>query len=172
MQNLIPFQNFSTSIALKGDIQRLGADLRVKFELSDPTHALGSFPRFNLTGSQISRDDGLWNETCFEMFLKPTGQKTYYEFNFSLKPAWNQYVFQDYRIPQPPTQSDTFRLRQMRWDGHILQVDLYSLTPIANFDASLTAVLKETSGNKHYLALAHKGTRADFHLSESFILNR
>lgn len=172
MQNLIPFQNFPTSMALKGDIQRLGADLRLKFELSDPNRQLGVFSRFSLTGSQIPREDGLWNDTCFEMFLKPIGGKTYYEFNFSLKPAWNQYVFQDYRKPQPPIPSDEFRLRQMQWDGRMLQIDLYSLKPIPTFEASLTAVLKETKGNKHYLALSHKGTKADFHLSESFILQR
>lgn len=172
MQSLIPFQNFSSSVALKGDIQRLGADLRLKFELSDPNRILGNFARFSLTGSQIPREDGLWNDTCFEMFLKPSGGKSYYEFNFSLKPAWNQYVFTDYRKPQPPTQSDEFRLRQVQWDGRILQIDLYSLKPIPSFEASLTAVLKETKGEKHYLALAHKGSKADFHLSDSFILNR
>lgn len=172
MQNLIPFQHFTSPITLKGDIQRLGADLRLKFEISDPLGALGRFTRFSQTGSQIPREDGLWNETCFEMFLRPQGGKAYYEFNFSLKPAWNEYVFQDYRKPQPPTPSDEFRLRQMQWDGRILQIDLYSLKPISQFEASLTAVLKETKGDKHYLALAHKGRKADFHLPESFILKR
>jgi len=172
VQNLIPFQNSPLSLSLKGDIERFGLDLRLKFEIFDPHSLLNKSRAFQLTGDQISRKDGLWNDTCFEMFLRPTGGKTYYEFNFSLIPAWNQYTFQDYRKPQPPQESHFLRLRQMQWDGRKLLVDLYSPTPIPSFEASLTAVLKEKSGAKHYMALSHKGPKADFHLAESFILKR
>ena len=172
MQNLIPFQSQILSLSLKADLQRLESKIILVFELSDAYKLVNAPQAFEINGDQVNREDGLWNETCFEMFLRPVGQKKYYEFNFSLKPAWNEYVFTDYRHPQPPTLSHDFALSRMQWDGQKLQVELADLHPQSNYEISITAIIKEKSGTKHYLALAHKGEKPDFHLADSFILKR
>ena len=43
------------------------------------------------------RADGLWQTTCFEMFLRRRGQDGYIEFNFSPSGRWAAYQFDGYR---------------------------------------------------------------------------
>lgn len=45
----------------------------------------------------IHRADGLWQSTCFELFLGSPAETGYIEFNFSPSGAWNCYEFSDYR---------------------------------------------------------------------------
>jgi hypothetical protein len=40
------------------------------------------------------RSDGLWQDTCFEMFVQPSGGAAYAEFNFSPSEAWAAYGFE------------------------------------------------------------------------------
>ena len=172
MKNLIPFQNSTNQLQVEADVKRFGTNLFVQFSLQDPELKLSYPPGFQILGKQVHREDGLWKNTCFELFLKPAGGQLYYEFNFSLNPAWNLYRFDSYRTPQHPQPNHDFSLRMMKWDGRILTLDLSSHYPIIEFSAGLTAVLKEKSGLQHYMALAHMGAKADFHLAESFILQR
>lgn len=44
-----------------------------------------------------ARADGLWQRTCFELFLKRPGEAGYCEFNFSPSGEWAAYRFDDYR---------------------------------------------------------------------------
>lgn len=44
-----------------------------------------------------ARADGLWQRTCFELFLRSEGAATYYEFNFSPSGEWAAYRFDGYR---------------------------------------------------------------------------
>lgn len=44
-----------------------------------------------------SRADGLWQTTCFELFLRRPGERGYMEFNFSPSGQWAAYTFLDYR---------------------------------------------------------------------------
>lgn len=44
-----------------------------------------------------TRADGLWQRTCFELFLKRPGVAGYCEFNFSPSGEWAAYRFDDYR---------------------------------------------------------------------------
>ncbi|HBR83499.1 MAG TPA: hypothetical protein DD861_04765, partial [Erythrobacter sp.] len=39
------------------------------------------------------RADGLWQTTCFELFLRPDGGTAYHEFNLSPSERWNAYRF-------------------------------------------------------------------------------
>ncbi len=98
----------------------------------------------------------------------------YYELNFSLKPAWNLYLFDRYRYPQPPKRAAEFELKSMNWDQFEskLNVELVNHTKFKKFNVGLTAVMEEQAGQKHYCALDHKGTQPDFHLLESFTLVR
>lgn len=126
------------------------------------------------SGEQIPRQDGLWNATCFEAFLQPAGIESYYEFNFSPQPAWQAYFFAGYRVPQPPTPAMDIVIESLEWMPvqNRLIVRLENRGPYRKFQIGLTAILQEKNHNKHYCALAHKGTKPDFHLSESFTLVR
>ena len=123
---------------------------------------------------EIDFISGLWNQTCFEAFLKPVGTEQYYEFNFSFKPAWMIFHFERYRFPQPPIASKDFEMKSMKWESTNckLTVELINKTKHKKFNIGLAAILEEKQGIKHYCALAHTGSKPDFHLSDSFTLVR
>lgn len=106
--------------------------------------------------------------------MNPVELPLYFELNFSLKPAWNSYVFKKYRDPQPPVPSLEFVLDSLDWDPFEsrLRVQIENRTNYKKFNVGLTAVLEERTGVKHYCALAHKGSQPDFHLIDSFNLIR
>ena len=169
MKALISFQNSTTDYALLGEAKRDGSALTLEFTLKDPKGLLQLPKSFNADTSKTPRIDGLWNDTCFEIFLRPTGQPAYYEFNFSPAQAWQQYAFTDYRAPQPPKPSSEFDLTAFTWDEHKLSIRLTGLKENLNYEVSLTAVLKEKSGTIHYMATKHAGPEADFHHRDSFM---
>ncbi|MBS1972420.1 MAG: hypothetical protein JSU04_19095 [Bdellovibrionales bacterium] len=176
MQKLISYNaNDKASFSLEADIHLTGPELVLEFSLKDP-QGLFELPKTTAawSRSQVARQDGLWQATCFEAFLQPSGQAKYYEFNFALNPAWNGYEFTAYREPQPPKATADFVLKAMSWNSeqkHLI-VRFENKSGATKFQAGLTAILQEKSGIKHYYAVAHKGPKPDFHLSESFILQR
>ena len=118
------------------------------------------------------RRDGLWQATCFEMFLKcPDGR--YFEFNFSPSTEWAIYAFQSYRGGMTPLAVDfgphieftssptTFSLEA--------DVDLGQIPP-GPLALGLSAVIEETDGTKSFWALAHSPGRPDFHHADCFAL--
>src|SRR4051794_33386983 len=46
--------------------------------------------------------DGLWQHTCFEAFLRPDGDESYYEFNLAPSLHWAAYRFSGYRSGMEP----------------------------------------------------------------------
>ncbi len=176
MQKLISYYaNDKASFSLEAEIHLAGPELVLEFSLTDP-QGLFELPKTTAewSGSQVARQDGLWQTTCFEAFLQPSGQSKYYEFNFALNPAWNSYEFATYREPQPPKATADFNLRAVSWSSeqkHLI-VRLENQSGVTKFHAGLTAILQEKSGIKHYYAAAHRGPKPDFHLPESFILQR
>jgi len=60
-----------------------------------------------------ARADGLWQRTCFELFLRRPGEAGYCEFNFSPSGEWAAYRFDDYRegmeqlVVKPPRITST-----------------------------------------------------------------
>lgn len=176
MQKLISYnENDKVSFSLEAEIQSQGTELVLEYSLKDP-EGLFEVPKTaaSWTVSEATRRDGLWQATCFEAFLQPSGGSHYYEFNFALSPAWNVYLFAAYREPQPPQATEDFVLKSMHWEPakKHLRVVLENKTGAKKFNAGLTAILQEKSGAKHYYAVAHKGAKPDFHLTESFILQR
>lgn len=176
MQKLISYtENDKPSFSLEAEIQAQGAELVLEFSLKDP-EGLFDVPKTaaTWTAGEVARRDGLWQATCFEAFLQPFGSSHYYEFNFALMPAWNGYEFTGYREPQPPKATADFVLKSMNWDASRkhLRVVVENKSNARKFNAGLTAILQEKSGAKHYYAISHKGSKPDFHLAESFILQR
>lgn len=170
MKVLNSFNNSTTNFKLESYATRDGLSLKLAYKIIDLKNLLNLPVSFTADEKNTPRLDGLWNDTCFELFLRPRGKTSYYEFNFSLTPAWNEYIFESYRKPQPPRPCHDISLKKMQWDGQLLYVELYGLNTEDQFEISLTAVLKEKSGSIHYMAIKHAGTEPDFHHSDSFIL--
>lgn len=118
------------------------------------------------------RADGLWQTTCFELFLKPAGGAGYNEFNLSPSQRWNAYVFDDYRAGMRPLEMPRAPVCTMRtgstfaiFDAAIPRTGL----PAEPCAMGLSAVIEEQGGAKSYWALAHPETGApDFHHAACF----
>jgi hypothetical protein len=122
-----------------------------------------------------ARRTGLWEETCFEFFLAPLNSPGYWEFNLSPAGDWNVYRFFEYRkgmTEEPAFESLPFRVEERPDALSIhLEFDLAGIIrPDQSIRASVTAVLRQTDGKTTFWALAHMGSRPDFHSRDSFIL--
>ncbi|GFM29552.1 DOMON-like domain-containing protein [Novosphingobium sp. PY1] len=113
------------------------------------------------------RDDGLWNTTCFELFLQTPGDKAYVELNLSPSERWNAYDFEGRREgmaerPMPREPECTMRkgTDMAIFDAAIPAAGL----PARPWHCGLTAVLEEEGGVKSFWALSHANPDApDFH---------
>ena len=113
------------------------------------------------------RCDGLWQATCFEMFVQPTGSASYAEFNFSPSENWAAYDFAGWRegMADRPLSHDPVITPRAGRQLLIMDVAL----PLADLPPlpaalSLTAVIEEQGGAKSYWAMAHAHPdRPDFH---------
>ena len=118
-----------------------------------------------ITGKR--RAEGLWQTTCFELFLRPEGGEGYVEWNLSPSCQWNAYAFDSYRGGMREADADRAPDCTMRpgsalaiFDAAIPRAQL----PTELCDMGLSAVIEEASGTKTYWALAHPtGEKPDFH---------
>lgn len=117
------------------------------------------------------RADGLWQTTCFELFVKPAGGDAYAEFNFSPSQAWAAYDFSGYRdgmieraVPRPPVCTPRRGQSVLIFDVALPTATL----PALPFAYGLTAVIDEEGGHKSYWAIAHREDRPDFHHASCF----
>ena len=122
-----------------------------------------------------ARKDGLWEETCFELFLAVRGSKRYWEFNLSPAGHWNVYRFADYRegMEEEAAFASLPLSAESRPDSFSLTLEV-DLDKIVRADQALEAgpcaVIKTGGGETAHWALSHPGPRADFHRRESFTL--
>ena len=124
--------------------------------------------------AQPLRTNGLWKKTCFEVFIRPTDDKSYIEFNASPSSQWAAYRFDDYRAGMAELPLETapeigldaseshFALEvnydlPAKWAGQLLEL-------------GLSAVIEESDGTKSYWALAHPPGQPDFHHEDCFAL--
>ena len=122
--------------------------------------------------------DGLWQQTCCELFIAACDDPAYREFNFSPSGQWAAYCFTAYRErdaryrPLVAPQIDL----QLFADGFQLDAVLPpSLLPAGKMlQLGLTAVIEAADGSMSYWALAHGAAQPDFHFRQSFtrFLNR
>lgn len=137
--------------------------------------------RWRIEGSQLlvvpafagrGRADGLWQTTCFEMFLMPSGGEGYVELNLSPSERWNAYDFAGYRsgmAERPFPREPECTLRQgSSFAIFDAAIPLNGL-PAADCAMGLCAVIEEQGGVTSYWALAHSGQAPDFHAPACFI---
>jgi hypothetical protein len=146
---------------------RDGETLRVRFRIPDDPSQL-DLP----ATKEPRRADGLWERTCFEVFIREEGAEHYYEYNLSPSTEWALYRFESYRSG--------------RWDsampGPVVKVSIrptrFELSAriwapplaLANWRVGISAVVQESDGAKSYWAIAHPPGEPDFHHPSCFAL--
>ena len=118
------------------------------------------------------RADGLWQRTCFEIFIRVGDSPEYLECNFSPSGEWASYLFEDYR--KGMTEARLEPTKMVASANHVrfeLSTSLY-LPDVADvpWKVNIAAVLEEKSGRKSYWALAHPPGPPDFHHPNGFML--
>ncbi len=175
MHKLVGFDKKFPELIIESDLQRKNSVIAVQFSLQNADKIIGlQTPSFKYVhGKDVPRASQLWTTTCFEFFLSPVGSKSYYEFNFSLLPAWNCFIFDSYRIPKAPRECFDFPLKEFSWDRkkRELFIEIENSTGQNQFRIGITAVIESEIG-KDYYALKHCADKPDFHVLESFILER
>lgn len=121
--------------------------------------------------TSAERRDGLWQTTCFELFVRET-DAGYREFNFSPSGQWAAYRFTGYREGMTPLDMPAPSTRLERDEGRLaLTVTLSaSALPPMPWKIGLSAVIEEQNGAKGYWALALPPGRPDFHHPACFAL--
>lgn len=112
------------------------------------------------------RADGLWQTTCFELFLQPHGGSEYLELNLSPSERWNAYDFSGYREGMAPRPMPRDPVCTTRAGGALAIFDAAiprAGLPMLSCRMAVSAVLEEEGGIKSYWALAHSTPKPDFH---------
>lgn len=125
------------------------------------------------TPETASRRDGLWQSTCFELFLKRPEGNEYLEFNFAPSHEWAAYQFDDYRTAMAELDVAPPHMRTMQDDDAfqlVVNVELPTKWRAGPMVAGLSAVIAEKNGHKSYCALAHPAGQPDFHHKDCFAL--
>ena len=93
--SLIPFPPDQTlpQITITGHIERLASQLSLTWLVTGEIDQIA----IAVPNPSPTRQDHLWQTTCFEFFLGLTDQSDYWEFNLSPSGHWNCYRFSDYR---------------------------------------------------------------------------
>jgi hypothetical protein len=116
------------------------------------------------------RADGLWQTTCFEAFLRATGEEGYREWNFAPSGQWAAYDFTAYRANM--TNADVAAPPYIRVEDNFTWWALGATIAVdaeTNWQLGLSVVLEEKDGTKSCWALAHpSGDKPDFHAADCF----
>ena len=165
---LSAFERRFEAISIVGAIESLSPyTLNVGFWLRDPNQWI-IWPN---AVANVPRQDYLWNDTCFEIFIGVKGEDYYREINLSPSEAWQVYQFEEYRYPEdlPPQMAEDIELNSLKRTHYGLHVSL-DLTEFmlkhklkwSDLFIGLTAVLNTSQGQQLY-AMQHSGAQADFH---------
>jgi hypothetical protein len=124
--------------------------------------------------TEPARADELWKHSCFEAFVRASGDTDYYEFNFSPSTQWAAYRFGGYR--EAMRVANEVQAAPITIDS---QAACYTLSAEVDLDRTklpqqkkwqlgLSTVIEELHGHKSYWALAHPPGKPDFHHSDCF----
>ena len=163
------FERRFQSISLVGAIEQITPfTLNVGFWLRDPNQFM-IYPEMVASNP---RQDFLWEQTCYEIFIGIQGDDAYREVNLSPSQAWQAYQFEEYRYPEdmPPKPAYDIELNQLKRTHYGLSVSL-DLTEFMlahklkwpDVFIGLSAVLKTTQGDQFYAMQHSSGQQADFH---------
>ena len=123
------------------------------------------------------RVDDLWQETCFELFIKPVNEKHYWEFNFSNDQYFNCYYFTDYRngMKTEPLINEfdsEFKIKNQIANFQV-EIDMGKLTEqnrLSQVTIGVSMVIKSADGSTWYYALQHGKDKPDFHDPGNYVI--
>lgn len=176
MPQLIPHprsQEYCAGVTVEARVRsRENAVLELTYTVNGPMDRLVvssvSPPRFT---------SGLWEHTCFELFVSTAGALAYHEYNFAPWGSWALFGFEDYRSGGPIDAADHApRITQVPSDDALIvdvTVDLGSLARAytqSPLSVGLTAVVEHRDSALSYWALAHGAGEPDFHDRDGFVL--
>ena len=158
-------------LAAGGSLCLEGSRLTARWRLDGDLAAL-SIPE---PAAAPLRRDGLWRDTCFELFLASPASPGYREFNLAPAGDWNAYSFTAYRQgmqPIPAAQRLPFTIDRTAATFTLTLQLPAELLPEADgpLVAAACAVLRSGDGPPSHWALRHGGQRPDFHRRDSFLL--
>lgn len=121
--------------------------------------------------------DGLWQHTCFEVFLGVPGEAQYHEYNFSPSGQWAVYAFRAWRERNEHFSPATAPEITCKQEDGALVLEAYvppELLPTvpagSDLQVNLAAVIERKDGQLEYWALRHVAAQPDFHARETFVL--
>jgi hypothetical protein len=121
--------------------------------------------------------DGLWQHTCFEVFVARAGEAAYHEFNFSPSGQWAAYAFgayreriEDFRPGGEPELRFEQRADGLRLEARVPAALLPPVAPGTELQIGLAAVIERADGGLEYWSVHHAGAEPDFHARASFVL--
>jgi hypothetical protein len=152
-------------VALKRGV---GGSIDIKYRVS------GTVDLLDIPAPTIpNRTDGLWENTCFELFTKYSKETFYLEYNFAPSGKWAAYQFDDYRVsggdgassdPVIQTESDE---GQFTLSASVILPDGWRVHDLL---VGVSAVILTKSGEISYWAAAHPPGKPDFHHRDCFAL--
>lgn len=165
MHSLLPHPDHppQAAKAIGAEIRREGSIWRVDYLVS------GGIRKIRLPAIETpTRRDGLWQETCFELFAM-NADKSYREFNFSPSTCFAAYAFDGYREGM----RDAAATIAIETKQNATEYRLTARISANLGDAerlALTAIIEEEDGRKSYWALAHPQGAPDFHDEAGFAI--
>lgn len=122
------------------------------------------------TAARRERADGLWEQTCFEAFVRQAGEPGYREYNFAPSGRWAAYRFDGWRSGMAALETPGPDMR-LRASGACLRLLARIRSDLADAQAlriGLSAVIEDADGGRSHWALAFPPGAADFHHETCF----
>ena len=117
------------------------------------------------------RINGLWKNTCFELFIGNFEDENYLEYNFSPSRQWAAYQFAGYRSDRVEleTKAPIITVAQAA-DALILTatIALPDAWQERSLRVGISAVMATKSGDISYWAVTHPPGKPDFHHKDCF----
>ena len=158
-------------VKITGNISRHSNTLAIRYAL------LGALSEIVIPAKEDipARINALWEETCFELFIRVRGSDQYREVNLSPAGHWNVYSFTSYREEmKEETAFASLPFIVQRGPDSLqieLELDLGVIIPSdKSVEIAISAVVKLTDGRVTYWALTHPGAEPDFHRRDGFVI--
>ena len=164
------------AVELSAKMQRADTKLQIHYLLHHAADLNLSWPE---PAGNPERRDGLWQGTCFELFIGSLQQASYWELNVCPSGRWNWYRLQSYRavlspapLPMAPLRRQSVQRSEQRISRSMeLELELpEELLSGGSLQAGLSVVLRCNDGATSHWALQHGGGEADFHRRDDWIL--
>ena len=166
-----PGEGNPAGVTIGGSIGRRADTLSVRCEVR------GNLSKVSIPAAAEAprRQDRLWEETCFELFLGTADSEAYWELNLSPSGHWNVYRFDGYREGMREETAITSLPFDLRRDSEALllaaEICIGKIVPAGkDLAATVAVVIKTSDGGKSHWAPVHPASRPDFHRREGFAL--